>query len=184
MSREYLKCDPDHQMEGIKLILYWISPSYHHNVTDHDNHDNYDNHDNHPPPRGDLPTSDPSAPGLHWERGQTFSNLKHFNRWIWSHRIILSTPRIPNKKPPSPPWYLWEFRAWAKASFQVDMSPTQNCKSECSGEHQHHHHHHLIFSSNIAALVDTTILHLEKNTTEKFQIPLSAEGCFCQKKSR
>ena len=80
MSREYLKCDPDHQMEGIKQILYWISPSYHHNVTDHDNHDNYDNHDNHdhydnrdnhdnhdnhPPPRGDLPTSDPSAPGLH-----------------------------------------------------------------------------------------------------------------------
>ena len=63
----------------------------HHNVTDCQNHQN---HDNPPPFRGDLPTSDPPAPGLYWKWGRTFSNLKHFNCWVWSYRIILSTPRI------------------------------------------------------------------------------------------
>ena len=61
----------------IKVVIIIIFSPYHDN---HDHYDNRDNHDNHPPPRGDLPTSDPSAPGLHRERGKTFSNLKHFNR--------------------------------------------------------------------------------------------------------
>ena len=121
-------------------------------------------------------------------QGYIENEVKHFQ--IWNILIAESDhsesfsqhPGFPTKSHQKAPWYLWEFPAWAKASFQVDMSPTQNCKSECSGEHQHHHHH-LIFSS-IIALVDMMILHLEKNTTEKFQIPLSAEGCFCQKNCR